>query len=93
MGKADQLLQRITDSADLSCEPVPGMPILELAGDNRILIEHHRGIREYTVSRIRVCVSYGMVCVSGSSLELLQMTREKLIISGKIDCITIIRRE
>lgn len=93
MGKADMFLQRITDSADLSCEPVPGMPLLELAGDNRVLIEHHRGIREYTPCRIRICVNYGMVCVSGCNLELMQMTREKLIISGKIDGIAIIRRD
>lgn len=84
---------KFTDHIALSGEPMPGMSIVELASDNRVLIERHRGIMEYGQERIRVIVSFGQLCITGCHLELVCMTKQQLIISGKIDCITVIRRQ
>ena len=86
MGKGRMILQRLADGADLSAEPLPGQPIVEIAGDRRVLIENHFGVKEY--SRVK----YGLVCVCGCDLELIRMTKEQLIISGRIDAVTLIRR-
>ena len=72
------ILQRLADRADLSAEPLPGQPIVEIAGDRR--------------EKIGVKVKYGLVCVCGCNLELIRMTKEQLIISGRIDAVTLIRR-
>lgn len=77
---------------DLPGECYPGQVLVEIAGDNRVLIEHHRGVREYSRERIGVNVKYGLIQICGNSLELRSMTREQLIITGRIDCILLKRR-
>lgn len=92
MGRGRFLLDRLTEEADLTGEPLPGQPIVEIAGDNRVLIENHFGVKEYGTQRITVKVKYGCVCVSGRGLELQRMTKEQLVIKGRIDCVTVQRR-
>lgn len=82
----------IAQKMDLPGEPMPGLPIAELAGDSRVLIEHHMGIVEYEPGQIGVRMAYGRLCIRGSRLEMVCMTREQLVISGCIDSISILRR-
>ena len=93
MKEKRNLLQRLAEGADLPGEPLPGQPIAEIAGDRRVLIENHQGVKEYTREKICVKVKYGMLTVCGCGLELSCMTREQLVISGRIDSITLHRRE
>ena len=86
-------VQRLADSVDLRGETLPYMPVVEIAGDQRVLIEHHKGLTEYSRHRICVKVHYGIVTVCGGCLELTQMTKEQLIISGHIDGVQLNRRE
>jgi len=87
MGKHD-----LWDRLDLPGESLPGQVVVEITGENRVLIEHHCGVREYSRERIGVKVKYGVLQVCGSCLELRCMTREQLVISGRIDCIVLKRR-
>lgn len=82
----------LLDQLDLPGETLPGQVLVEIAGENRVLIEQHRGIREYSPQQISVCVHYGMVEVSGRGLELRCMSKEQLIICGQIDSVTLRRR-
>ena len=92
MGEKKHWLDRLADSADLAGEPMPAQPLVELAGDRRVLIEHHKGVVQYTRERICVKVSYGIVEISGEGLELNRMTRGQLVVAGRIDGVTLIRR-
>lgn len=92
MGKRRYIWERLADGADLAAEPMPGQPIVEIAGDRRVLIENHFGVKEYSRERIAVKVKYGFVCVCGCGLELIRMTREQLVISGRIDAVSLVRR-
>lgn len=92
MRENGNLLRRMADSMDLAGEPVPGLPLIEIAGDRRVLIENHLGVREYSRERIGVNVKYGMVTICGCGLELSRMTREQLVISGRIDSLSLYRR-
>ncbi len=85
-------MERLADSADLGGEPLPMQPLVELAGDRRVLIENHRGVVQYSREKICVKVRYGTVAVCGCGLELSRMTREQLVISGRINEIQVIRR-
>ena len=85
------ILQILTESADLPAEAIHNVPLVELAGDNRVLIENHGGVCEYGGERIRVRLSYGQLCVCGSGMELARMNQEQLVISGRIDSVTLIR--
>ena len=84
--------ERLTDGMDLSGEPVPGCPLIEISGDRRVLIENHLGITQYSREEICVKVKYGWISVCGGCLELVCMSRERLIIAGNIDQVKLIRR-
>lgn len=86
-------MQKLVDGADLPAEYLPGVPVVEVAGACRVLIERHGGVTEYSRDRICVKVRYGTVCICGCGLELTRMTREQLVISGRIDCVQLQRRE
>ena len=90
MGKARGWLDRLADQADL---PGEAQPLMELAGDRRVLIEHHQGVTQYGSGCICVKVKYGLLSVEGCGLELARMSREQLIITGRIDQIRLIRRK
>ena len=92
MGKGSRFLEQLTQSADMSGECLPGQSRLELLGDNRVLIERHRGVQEYSRERIGIKMRYGQVVVCGCGLEMIHMTRDQLVIRGRIDCITLHRR-
>lgn len=77
----------------ISADLMHAAPVVELAGGNRVLIENHRGITSYNDNAICVSVSFGTVQVSGCNLALNHMTDQMLVICGKIDCISIIRRQ
>lgn len=77
--------------ANLPGESLPNQPLLELIGDHRVLLENHRGVVCYGNCEIKVRVGYGIVSVQGIGLQLAHMTRQQLIISGRIDGVSIIR--
>ncbi len=85
------LFQRMSMAADLPDEPIPGLPLVEIAGDSRVLVERHRGVTEYGNCCIRVKVKFGQICIEGSGLELARMTPGQLIISGRIEQVRLIR--
>lgn len=92
MTKGNDILRRLTRDEDIHAQPLPGVPIVELAGDRRVLIENHCGVREYSRERIGVKVKFGLVVVCGQGLELSRMTRQQLVIRGTVDSVCLERR-
>lgn len=92
MNGRENFLQKLADRADLAGEPIPGQSVIEIAGDSRVLIENYCAVKEYSRERIGIRVKYGTVIVCGCGLELRRMTKEQLVISGRIDGITLQRR-
>lgn len=86
------IMQRLTTAADLTDETLPGVPLIEIAGDSRVLIEHHFGVTEYGRCQICVRVKYGLVIITGSRLELARMTRQILVVTGCIETVRLERR-
>lgn len=92
MDRRSGIFGKLADGVDLPGEAIPGQPLVELSGDRRVLIENHRGVTEYRKDRIGIQVSYGQITVCGSGLELVRMSKEQLVIRGRIDSITVCRR-
>lgn len=92
MKRRKGLLERLVEEIDLPGEVMPGQPLVELAGDRRVLIENHSGVTEYGKEKICVKVRYGVLTVCGCGLELARMTKEQLVITGRIDGVTLTRR-
>lgn len=91
MGRKESVFRRLLDGTQLGEEALPAQPVVELLGDSRVLMEHHRGVTQYSLECIRVRVSFGTVQVVGGNLRLRQMTAQKLLITGRIDGVELIR--
>lgn len=91
MKQRNSLIRQLTERADLPGEPIPGLPLVEIGGDSRVLIENHRGVCEYGTEKICVKVCFGQLCICGSGMTLASMTREQLVIRGRIDSVTLLR--
>lgn len=70
----------------------PAVPIVELAGSHRMLVENHLGVTQYSTERIGIKMKYGQLQICGCGLTLEQMTKVKLVVTGRIDGITLLRR-
>ena len=91
MGEGGKWLDKLRHQMAMSPEPVPGLPLVEITGFRRVLIENHRGVIGYSRDTIRIRVNYGEIEVSGSCLELNHMSREVLVITGSIACVNLYR--
>lgn len=91
MGEGGTWKEKLRQQLSTMPEPLPGMPLVEITGQNRVLIENHRGVCCYGQEKIRVRVSYGEITVAGCRLELTRMSREAVVITGRIDCVSLHR--
>lgn len=70
----------------------PGHPLVEIADDRRVLIEHHQGVVAYGCAEICVRVRFGQIRITGSALRLAKMSAEQLVICGRVDSVTLIKQ-
>ena len=91
MKRSDGIIRRIADAADLSGEALPKVPLIEVMGHDRVLVENHCGITAYSDEAICVKVKFGSVQITGCHLTIARMTVEQLIIVGEIRCVELYR--
>lgn len=70
---------------------VPGVPLIEVIADKRVLIENHRGICKYTHENICIYSKCGMIRICGQKLFLKKMTKDQLTITGQINGVLLCR--
>ena len=87
--KLREYLSEKTENPEL----FPTVPIVELAGCHRVLVENHLGVTQYSTERIGIKMKYGQLQICGCNLTLAQMTRVKLIVTGRSDGINLMRRD
>ena len=85
MGRREKIAERISRAANIPSEPLLRLPLVEIVGQKRVLVENHQGVVQYSAIQIGIKVSYGRICVCGRGLKLLQMSKERLVITGCID--------
>lgn len=64
---------------------MPVLPLIEIYGQRRILIENHYGVVCYGCHEVQIKVRFGIVRVCGDDLHLSKMSKDQLIITGTID--------
>ena len=69
------MLTRLAGKLDLPADIAAGLPRIALNGFSECSLDRHRGILEYSTERIVVALK----------LELRQMHRERLCITGRIE--------
>lgn len=61
--------------------------LVEIYGRERVLVEQHRGIRAYSDECIRIGTAFGSIVVEGAELRLCCMSRQQVVIRGRIDAV------
>lgn len=93
MKGAHRFLEIIQAEKELTRKSIAGESIIEVAENRRMLIEKHCGIIQYSQELIGIKMPFGCVVVSGTSLEMSEMTKDRLLITGTIDSISLQRRK
>lgn len=93
MKRGKGIFDHLYDTADLQDEPMPNLPLIEIAGDRRVLIEQHMGVTQYSAERICIRVKYGQILILGSNLILTKMSTQQLVVSGCISGVQLFRGE
>lgn len=91
MRQRKNILERVVHGTELDAQPMLKRPLVELVDTGRLLIENHFGVTEYGDEKIHVKVRFGQICIYGHGLELAMMSKERLIITGCIECIRLFR--
>lgn len=93
MKKRRTFIDLMMEQTALGPESVPNQSIVEIFSNHRVLIENHQGVSAYGQEKILVNVKYGLICICGCNLELMHMTKEQLVICGRIDSVVLQRRK
>ena len=83
-------MKRLTNISQQS-KTVLKLPLVELAGESRILVENHLGVVAYSTKEIKIKVCYGTLSIIGCDLYFAQIQKEQIVINGQIYSITILR--
>lgn len=67
-----------------------GKTLLEMLADERIVIEHHKGVQCYSTQEILVRSSFGYISIAGEELKLCCMSRYQLCVMGTVHKIELI---
>ena len=79
----------VMHKTDLFSEPIPGTTLVEIAGNKRVLIENHKGVTSYNTDSIHVTSTNGSLIVSGNELLIASMSKQQLVITGCISCVSL----
>jgi len=91
MGEKKRIFDQLSAAADLQDESLPGVPLVEIAGYRRVLVEHHMGVTQYSTESVCLKVKFGSIRVSGCDLVISKMSKDQLIISGTIESVSVFR--
>ncbi|MCI8396913.1 MAG: sporulation protein YqfC [Clostridia bacterium] len=82
MGKR---LSKITAFLEMPEEIISDKPRITILGFNELVIENYKNILEYDEIFIKVNTYIGAINISGVNLKLIQMNKEDIMVTGKID--------
>lgn len=89
MQKQNRGKRRIDKWLEMPTEIVSNEPKITIVGFNEMLIENYKGILEYEEIFIRISTHIGIININGFNLNLEQMTGDDILVTGKIDSITL----
>lgn len=87
MKKNQSILKQVIHGSEIHVQSFSAAPLIEIVGCGRVLIENHISIASYDTQQIYIRVKYGMVLIQGDTLKLAYMSKEKLVVTGKIGSI------
>ena len=72
---------------DIPEEIVSDIPKVTIVGFNRMLIENYKCVLEYQDFFIRMKMKNGLININGTNLEMNEMTKDDVVITGNIESV------
>lgn len=76
--------EKLADSIDVSKEVLLDTILLSMIGERELTVENYKSIIEYTDTCIRIKANPYPLKITGTGLEIRNITRELLYITGRI---------
>ena len=89
--KENRTLKKINEMFELPSEIVNNYPKVISVGNRELTIENYKGIIEYDENIIRINTDIGMIKISGTGLEIKNITVEDVLIGGEITSFEFLR--
>ena len=77
--------EKLADAVDISKEVLLDAVLVSCIGNREMTLENYKSILEYSDTCIRIKAKPSIVKITGSGLELRNITRDLLYITGRID--------
>ena len=78
---------RLDEILEIPDEVSTGLPKITIMGFEKAFIENHKGILEYQDFFVRLNTNIGIININGFNLKLEDMTKDDLMITGRIDSV------
>lgn len=80
-------VRKLDEILEIPIELSTNTPKVTVVGFEKILIENYKGILEYQEYFVRLSTYIGIININGFGLNLEEMTKDDLLVTGKIDSI------
>ncbi len=80
----NKLKINLTSALELPEEIMLNLPLITFTGRTNMSIENYKNIVEYSQKRIRISTTDGVITIDGINLSLKELTKNLIVIDGKI---------
>ncbi|QZY56550.1 sporulation protein YqfC [Crassaminicella profunda] len=88
--KTKEIRESVSELLELPKDIMLDLPRITLLGKLQLYIENHKGIIEYSDTRIRVNTKSGVIRITGRELSIKTIVTEEIIICGQVENIEFI---
>ncbi len=78
------IAEKVTDALELPKDLILDIPKMTIVGNSDLLLENYKTILEFKCEQIRVSTGLGVIKIYGEKMQIREITRENIIISGII---------
>ncbi len=82
--KRETLSKVMADFLEIPADIVLDLPKLTITGRNQMYLENHKGIIEYSATRMRINLTRGFLEINGENLEIQALMPDEMRIIGEI---------
>lgn len=82
--KRETLSKAMADFLEIPADIVLDLPKLTITGRNQMYLENHKGIIEYSTTRMRINLTRGFLEINGENLEIQALMPDEMRIIGEI---------
>ncbi len=85
--RATAIKESISELLELPKDIILDLPRITLIGNLQIYVENHKGIVEYSKTRIRINTRSGILRITGKELRIKNVETEQIVVCGSFESI------